>query len=155
MPNMKLKPCEPTEAQVLKSILTWLRRDTRVAWANRFNTGAHVVGEGRHRRFIRYAFPGCSDILGQLVTGHLLAIEVKRPSTRNRARPAQLAFLETVNRHGGLGLVAAGIEEVADGIEAFMARQAACDRHRGEKLMGVMFGGGKYEKTPEIESDSV
>ena len=146
MPNLKLKPSEPTEAQVLKSTLAWLRRDTRVAWAHRFNTGAHVVGEGRHRRFIRYAFPGCSDVLGQL--GHLLAIEVRRPSTRNQARPAQLAFLETVNRHGGLGLVAAGIE-------AFMARQAACDRHGGEKRMGVMLGCGKGVKTPEIESESV
>jgi len=155
MRNLKLKPYEPTEAQVLKSILTWLRRDSRVAWANRFNTGAHVVGEGRHRRFIRYAFPGCSDILGQLVTGQFLAIEVKRPSTRGKARPEQLAFLETVNRHGGLGLVAAGIDEVASGIDAFMANQTACDRHRCEKRAGMVRGGGKHEKTPEIESESV
>jgi hypothetical protein len=72
------------------------------------------------QRFLRFAFPGCSDILGQLVSGHLLAVEVKRPSTQ--PTEDQAAFLATVERNGGLALVARRVEDVQHALDWFFAR---------------------------------
>jgi hypothetical protein len=74
------------------------------------------------KRFVRFAFPGCSDILGQLRTGHFLAIEVKRPSTG--PTDDQAAFLAQVNAAGGLGLVARSVDDVQTALDAFAPLQA-------------------------------
>jgi hypothetical protein len=111
----RLKTIEPTEAQIQDAILRLLAIHPDVAWAKRFNTGSHVV-EGttkagrKTRRFIRYAFLGCSDILGQLADGRFLAIECKRRG--NKPTDEQSAFLETVNAAGGLALVARSTDDV-------------------------------------------
>jgi hypothetical protein len=116
---------EPPEHAIQDAVLRFLRLDARVAWAHRFNTGAvqipRIDSQGRHRghRFVRFAFPGCSDILGQLVTGHLLAVEVKRPSTKPTAD--QAAFLATVRDHGGLAVVARSVEDAQQALDAFFA----------------------------------
>jgi len=107
---------EPPESDIQDAVLQYLALDARVAWVKRFNTGSHVVVSTtktgkKSRRFIRYAFTGCADILGQLADGRFLAIECKRRT--GRLKPAQAAFLETVNRAGGLGIVARCIEDVA------------------------------------------
>ena len=114
-----LKPIEPTEAQVLNAVLRYLRRDARVAWVERFNTGAHAVEAGNSRRFIRYAFKGCSDILGQLVTGHFLAVEVKRQSRSAKASEAQAAFLARVTANGGCAILARSIDDVQSALDDF------------------------------------
>jgi len=116
-------PLEPLEHDLQGAILVYLAWDNRVAWAHRFNSGAHVLigtnAQGQPtRRFVRYAFPGCADILGQLVTGHLLAIEVKRKG--GRVRPEQRRFLAQVRRAGGLALLARGIPEVQAGLDHFL-----------------------------------
>ena len=123
------RPCRLTspevpEAAILDAVLRYLSVDKRVAWAHRFNTGAQVIEEvdarGRKsRRFVRYAFPGCSDVLGQLRTGHFLAVETK---TRvGRATAEQAAFLETVECAGGLAILARSVDDVRDGVERFVA----------------------------------
>lgn len=124
----RLPPLEPREHDLQGSILVYLGWDPRVAWAHRFNSGAHVLtgidAQGREtRRFVRYAFPGCADILGQLVTGHLLAIEVKRKG--GRVRPEQRRFLAQVGRAGGLALLARGIPEVQAGLDHFLGGRAS------------------------------
>lgn len=123
MKPFRLTPLAPLEHDIQGSILVYLAWDRRVAWAHRFNTGAHAItgtnAKGQPtRRFVRYAFPGCADILGQLVTGHLLAIEVKRQG--GRVRPAQRAFLAQVRRAGGLALLARGLPEVQAGLDHFL-----------------------------------
>lgn len=75
------------------------------------------------RRFVRYAFPGCADILGQRVTDHFLAIDVK--SRGERIRPKQREFLEKVRRAGGPALLARGIPEVQTGLEQFLGSRAS------------------------------
>lgn len=110
----------PLETDIQAAILTYLSWDRRVAWAERFNTGAHVVtGEtktGRKtRRFIRYAFTGCSDILGQLVDGRFLAIEVKRPKEEPTAD--QAAFLAKVADNNGVAFIARSIADVKAALE--------------------------------------
>ncbi len=123
MTGYRLTALAPSEHDLQGAILVYLAWDNRVAWAHRFNSGAHLVtGTDKtgkpSRRFVRYAFPGCADILGQLVTGHLLAIEVKRQG--GRVRPAQRAFLAQVRRAGGLALLARGLPEVQAGLDHFL-----------------------------------
>ncbi len=128
MESYPLTPLEPREHDIQGSILVYLAWDNRVAWAHRFNIGAHAItttdpaGQVK-RRFVRYAFPGCADILGQLVTGHFLAIEVKRRG--GCVRPLQRAFLEQVRRGGGLALLARSIPEVQAGLDHFLGSRAA------------------------------
>lgn len=112
----RLTMLEPTEAQVMRSILRYLELHPGVAWAHRFNVGAAVTkGAGGRERLVRFAFRGCPDILGQLVTGRFLAIECK--SSTGRVRPDQAAFIDLVNANGGLGLVARSVDEVIAAIE--------------------------------------
>ena len=115
-----LKAVEPTEAQVLNAVLRYLKRDARIAWAKRFNVVAMEVDRGaRGRGFVRFAFKGCSDILGQLITGHLLAIEVKRPDRRAKPSPEQATFLARVTANGGLAILARSIDDVQSALDDF------------------------------------
>jgi hypothetical protein len=82
--------------------------------------GYYALRKGA-KRFLRFAFPGCSDILGQLASGHLLAIEVKRPSTQ--PTPEQAAFLAQVNTAGGLALIARSVDDVQAALDAFAPLQ--------------------------------
>jgi hypothetical protein len=96
----------PLERDVLPAVLEALRLHPRVAWCHRFNTGAMEV-DGRN---VRFAFAGCSDILGQLKDGRFLAVEVKRPS--GMPTTAQVEFLGLVERSGGVAFVARGADDV-------------------------------------------
>lgn len=71
-----------------------------VAWAHKFNTGQMPSPDGE--RMIRFAFKGCADILGQLRTGHFLAVECKTP--KDEPTDDQIAFLQRVDRAGGCAL---------------------------------------------------
>ena len=99
------------EAAALREVLMTLRGHPAVAWAERQNSGAYKDGG----RFIRYGWPGCSDILGQLRDGRFLAVEVKAP--RGLLRPEQALFLERVRAAGGLAFVARNAADVLHGIE--------------------------------------
>ena len=130
MPSaFRLRRPEPPEQAIQDAVLRYLALDRRVAWARRFNTGASLIeghdAQGRKtRRFVKFAFPGCADILGQLASGHFLAVEVKRPSTK--PTPEQAAFLGEVRRHGGLAVVARSVVDVQQALDGFCApRQAA------------------------------
>lgn len=111
----KLSRPEPSEAAVLSAVMIRLQYDRKVAWARRMNSGAYSVGDAQSRRFVRFGFPGCSDILGQLRDGRLLAIEVKRPSGRSTS--AQDAFLALVRANGGIS----GIVRSVDDLEALLS----------------------------------
>jgi len=118
----KLTQPAPSEHLIQNAILRYLELDRRVAWARRFNTGAQVVeqvnAQGRKvRRFIRYAFPGCADILGQLSgCGRFLAIEVK--AAKGDATEAQREFLRAVTDAGGVAVIARSIEDVKAALDA-------------------------------------
>lgn len=99
------------EAAALVEVLKVLRHHPAVAWAERQNTGAANVGG----RFIRFGWRGCSDVIGQLKDGRLLAVECKAP--KGRMRPAQVEFLSLVRRFGGVGIVARNARDVIDGLK--------------------------------------
>jgi hypothetical protein len=85
------------ERDVLKAVLFYLRRHRKVAWVGRINSGAARNENGQFLRF--HTIPGCSDIIGQMRSGHFLAIEVKRPG--EKPTPEQMIFLDMVLQHSG------------------------------------------------------
>ena len=62
-----------SQDSALVKVLTAVRAHPLVAWCERMNSGAAKVGD----RFIRFGWPGCPDVLGQLKDGRLLGVEVK------------------------------------------------------------------------------
>jgi hypothetical protein len=65
-------------------------------------------------RFVRFGFVGCSDLIGQLRDGRFLAIECK--NEEGTLTEEQTAFLERVNRHGGV----AGMVRSIDGAQKLL-----------------------------------
>ena len=117
---LKLRQLEPTHGEAMASVLAYLVHCPAVAWAHKMNTGAHfqsgIDERGRKvRRFIRYGFPGLSDIIGQLRDGRFMAIEIK--VKRDKPSPEQAAFLAQVNAAGGLAFVAHGIDDAQATLE--------------------------------------
>lgn len=94
------------EAAALVEVLLALRSHAAVAWCERMNSGAARMGA----RFVRFGWPGCPDVLGQLKDGRLLGVEVKAPA--GRLRPAQAVFLERIRAAGGVGFVARNCRDV-------------------------------------------
>jgi len=94
------------EAAALVEILKALKAHPAVAWAERQNSGAAKVGG----RFIRFGWPGCPDVIGQLRDGRFLGCEVKGPT--GRLRPEQTLFLERINGAGGVAFMARDCRDV-------------------------------------------
>lgn len=94
------------EAAAMLEVLKALRTHPAVAWCERMNTGAAKIGN----RFIRFGWPGCPDLLGQMRDGRLLGVEVKAQA--GRLRPEQALFLERIRCAGGVGFVARDLRDV-------------------------------------------
>lgn len=108
------RPGDPqvaTEADIQHAVLKYLRVHPKIAWVGRFNSGAATSSYNGLRTFIRFStVRGLSDIGGQLKGGRSLWVECKRLGLK--LTEDQAAFLEAVNRGGGLGFVATCIEDV-------------------------------------------
>lgn len=100
------------EAAALLEVLQALRVHPAVAWCERMNSGAARMGA----RFVRFGWPGCPDVLGQLKDGRLLGCEVKGPT--GRLRPAQVVFLERIRAAGGVAFVARDCRDVLRELQA-------------------------------------
>lgn len=94
------------EAAALVEVLQALRAHPAVAWCERMNSGAIRV----ERRFVRFGWRGCPDVLGQLRDGRLLGVEVKAPAGRLRAE--QALVLERIRTAGGVAFVARDLRDV-------------------------------------------
>jgi len=103
----------PLEADVQRAILDYLLMHPRVAWAQRINSG-RVRTE--HGRMFKGADAGTSDIIGMLVGGRFLAVEVKRDgkAARNNTSDDQWLFIKVINDNGGLAFVAWSVEMVEE-----------------------------------------
>ena len=99
------------EAAALVEVLKAVRTHPLVAWAERQNSGAAKVGG----RFIRFGWPGCPDVLGQMKDGRLLGVEVK--SRTGCLRPEQAVFLERIRGAGGVAFVARDCRDVFDNLK--------------------------------------
>lgn len=100
----KLKTVEPAEQEIVNTILDGLAVRSDVVWCARMNTGAAAGAQ-----FVRFGFPGLSDIIGQKTDGRFFAIEVKRPS--NKPTQPQTLFLQWVGTNNGFSGVATSLEE--------------------------------------------
>ncbi|MBL8406882.1 MAG: VRR-NUC domain-containing protein [Candidatus Accumulibacter sp.] len=94
------------EAAALAEVLQVLRHHPLVAWVERQNSGVARIGG----RFVRFGWPGCSDVLGQLKDGRLLAVECKAPKGKLQAEQAE--FLSLVRRFGGVAFLARDCRDV-------------------------------------------
>ena len=101
----------PLEADSLREVMQALKTHSLVAWVERQNTGAAKVGG----RFIKFGWRGCSDLLGQLKDGRLLAVECKRPKG-GKLTSDQLHFLDMVRKYGGVSFVATNLHDVLDNL---------------------------------------
>ena len=99
------------ERDVQRAVLALLHIHPKVSFAFRQNSGQMQRGD----RKVRFAFKGCSDVLGMLTDGRFLAVEIKRPG--GKPTPAQQAFIDNVNRHGGLGLVVSSVQEIDEALK--------------------------------------
>ena len=102
---------EPSESEILRAIMALLKRHPRVAQCWRQNSGTF---QERNRdgttRYIRANTQrGMSDIMGALMDGRTLAIEVK--SRTGRMRPGQEEFLQTIRQAGGVAGVCRSVED--------------------------------------------
>jgi hypothetical protein len=68
-------------------------------WRN--NSGAHKSDDGK--RYIRYGYPGSSDILGIAMDGRMIACEIK--SEFGTVSAYQRAFLGEIKERGGICMV--------------------------------------------------
>ena len=105
------EPRQPSEAEILRAILQLLRRHPKVALCWRQNSGTF---QERNRdgttRYIRANTQrGMSDIMGALMDGRTLAIEVK--SRTGRMRPGQEEFLQQICAAGGVAGVCRSVED--------------------------------------------
>jgi hypothetical protein len=101
----------PTEAQVLKAVLQFLKRHPRVAFAYRQNSGTF---QERNRdgttRYVRANTQrGMTDIGGAMKDGRALFVEVK--SATGRVQSHQQEFLDQVRAAGGVAGVVRCVED--------------------------------------------
>ena len=94
------------EAGALREVLQALTAHPAVAWCERMNSGAAKIGN----RFVRFGWPGCPDVLGQLKDGRLLGVEVK--AAKGKLRPEQSIFLERIRCAGGVAFMARDYRDV-------------------------------------------
>lgn len=94
------------EAAALVEVLKALRAHPAVCWCERMNSGAARMGA----RFVRFGWPGCPDVLGQLNDGRLMGVEVK--SDKGKLRPEQAVFLDRIRGAGGVAFVARDLRDV-------------------------------------------
>ena len=109
----KAKKSAPLEADSLMEVLQALRTHHAVAWVRRQSTGtAKIQG-----RYIHFGWAGCSDLLGMLKDGRLLAVECKRPKG-GKVSSDQAHFIAMVNQFGGCAFVATSAMDVFNNLGA-------------------------------------
>lgn len=97
------------ETQLVKACIEYLTLTGCFVW--RQNQGAMQAG----KRFIRFSHcKGISDIIGMTPGGQFLAVECKMG--RNKPSEDQQRFLDSVQEHGGLAIVAYSVEDVEQAI---------------------------------------
>lgn len=92
------------EGKIKKEICEWLYAQGVFFWVQQ---AGKIPGRINRSKFLRN---GVSDILGIWNDGRMLAIEVKTP--KGRTTDEQLEFLETIQRKGGIAIIARSLESL-------------------------------------------
>jgi hypothetical protein len=96
------------ESKVLAACQDILTYHPRVAFWWRQNTGAAKMGE----RFVRFSFPGASDLMAVLKNGKFLAVECK--ASGKKANEEQDEFLKKCNRATAYGICVDDPQQLID-----------------------------------------
>lgn len=106
-----------SETALVRQILQYLgwRRDV-FCW--RQNTGGanytYTNKAGKTKtQYVKYGFAGMADIIG-MYNGRFLAIEAK--FGKGEQKPPQQAFQHTVERFGGMYVIARSLQDVQDAL---------------------------------------
>ena len=91
------------ETALVGMVLRYLRVHKRMAWVQRMNTGVA-------RRYVKFGFKGCSDLIGQTIDGRFVALEGK--AKNGIISEEQQLFIDKVKRYHGLAGVCRSIEDV-------------------------------------------
>ncbi len=94
-----------SETEVLQSCLSFLEIQGIYAWRN--NTGAVKNG----KRFIRFGYPGSSDILGICPDGRFLAIECKN-GKGGKTSDLQIDFQNQITSNNGLAFIVSSVDDL-------------------------------------------
>jgi len=100
-------PPTPSESDIQKTIMAYLKAHPSVCWVARFNSGT-METDGRYTAF--NTLKGCPDLMGMLKGGHFFGIEVK--SKTGKPTQAQDDFICKVLGGGGLAGIARSIDDV-------------------------------------------
>lgn len=99
------------ETDIVQAVLELCEHHPKVAKVWRQNTGGAKYEYQGKARYVKFSFPGASDIMGVLKGGRFFAFEVKKPG--EDATAEQASFLMTVARHGGLAIVVRSVDDAA------------------------------------------
>lgn|SRR5262245_13723769 len=105
-PRARRRNAHP-EQGVLNAVMQALRLHPKVAWRARMNSGAYKTPDGR---FVRFGFPGCPDVIGQLRDGRILMLEIK--SDGGRLTDEQRCMLELCCANNGVAGIVRNLEEM-------------------------------------------
>ena|SRR5260221_9857440 len=100
------------ERDIQKSILEWLNLTGFFVWRMNVGAATYTDKHGKSHQF-RFGFPGISDIIGLCPNGRFIAVEVKKPKGKGPTID-QLTYIDIINKHGGIGMVARSLEDVQD-----------------------------------------
>lgn len=101
------------EIYIARAIVETLNYQGCLVW--RTNAGLLSTGSGSSKRMVRIGYAGVSDIIGiRRRDGKFIAIEVKRPETKNRVTDIQKQFLDNIKEAGGIAGVATTPEEAVE-----------------------------------------
>ena len=112
--NMSDKP-EPTEREIQKAILDYLRVHPKVVWCHRFNRGVMQSSyQGRESYTQFNTCRGFSDLHFLLKGGRAGYCEVKLPG--RKATEDQADFLQRCADAGALAFIATSVEDAAEAL---------------------------------------
>lgn len=104
------KVARPTEAEVLRHVLSWLTSRRLFHWRN--NSGARLLpGHGGKGQFVRWGRVGSGDVFVLLPPhGRLVSLECKRPGCNPTA--AQQDWMRLIREAGGVAAVVTSVADV-------------------------------------------
>ena len=111
--NRGTRQAGPLEKDIQKIILEALKLHPMVADIERINimAGKILRKDGTAGRFIRSMKRGHADLEGLAKDGRKIAIEVKRPQTRNNVSDEQRDYLDMVKSNGGYAGIATSVQD--------------------------------------------
>lgn len=110
--KVRVKSIDRTEHEIQSNILERLAFE-KEGFFWRENSGSFNLGTEGNKRFFRAGIKGIADIMG-IYKGRGVAIEVKRPKTKNNVSLDQKAFLARFKQCGGIAVVCWDDETVID-----------------------------------------